>query len=384
MKNFLVNFQINKEFVQASVVTNTSLGFSTLLNISKRNNNFTDLVCLIDEIKLFINKNVNTKKSKIKYSLIIQDALFNVQVLYNSHSQKLNEIVENDHKIVFEDYLTTSRNNPDYYTLNYAPYMFEVLNNNESKKYAFFPANKLGQKLITYYSLVLIKRSDANFTNVLNLFNSKNIELSQIILESQSLIISQNKKTHSVLVQMNLNTISITGFFNSIVLYNENKLLNFNEVFNKIGRSLNMSKDMASAYFKAVIANWKYYSTIQDIASTESIIFGVCEKMLRKIVDEIEKQHQIHYNKEQYVEYVVSGSQGDLLKHLMAKEKQYNVSTYEQIPVEQNILPASHYGACLMIDEKINTNLIETLNDIDDFKQNKNVFQKFISLFKNV
>ncbi|WP_029608762.1 MAG3720 family protein [Mycoplasma simbae] len=382
MKNFVVNYYITKAKFEANIVYINNATFSTIFSTSVDANKFAALNELIDQTKSFVKKHLNNKKYTLQNALIFDDELLQHHILRNSWELKVNGQVNALHQQAFEQYLNSSKQNKDFFTLNQQAYMYECLNESQIKRYSVFPIGKNASKITFYHSLTIVSKQDALYTNVINLFNAKNVNLDKVMLSSTCLNATQNKDAHNVLVQIDFNKIAINGFFNNVPLYSEIKTLKFDSFFNKIAQKYAISTELTHAYVNAVIANWRYHIANLNANTKETIIFMALSQTLKNILQLVQASHQNNYESNQQIEYVIKGFDAEFVEYLLATNTNLQLSTFSANQHNEQILKAQFLGSAILVSGTKGVDLVQTLNDIDNLKP-KTFMQKVLTMFKN-
>ncbi|AIA29531.1 hypothetical protein MCFN_01950 [Mycoplasmopsis californica] len=383
MNKYSVNFEISDKKIDVNIATINTASFSSVFARSIAQWDFEILQNLINEVKLFIKNKLPSKKNIIEYTLILDDAMVQNEILHNSYEVKVEHQVKVAHKDKLDKYLLSARNNPNYYVISQAPFMYETVFNGESKKYAHFPLNKNANKIIFYHSMVLIDKKDTKYTAIVKTFSQNSIEFKRILLSSTCQNVLQEKNTHSVLVELNWDSIIINGFFNSIPVWKQKYNLNFEAFFANIAKKYNHSITVAKHIVNAVVNNWNFHLKNVNEDSKERTIFQALGNLMCKIVFKmITQSYNDNYGQGQYVDYIISGIQPKYLEYLSKQYTSLNVSAIDLSMAQNTNLTPAQLGASVFANGNKVINLANTLTDIENLRP-KNFLQKIFGFSKN-
>lgn len=386
MKKFYVNFLLKKDYLEVCILEDITSQYVPVYDhrYDYRANEFA-FDKLIEIIKKYVKSKLATKKAdQVYYSLIVDDRLyksFKFVNLVSEYELQENLVTQDTHKQYLHD-IAQDQNSANYYLMNEKSFLYEVVNNDETKKYSQFPLNKTGQKLIVHKGLIAFNRKEAFLTKIIESFQNQNIKLQQVLLESQSLIATQDPKdTYSLMVNFDWTSVILNGFFNSKNFYYARKNCNIQEITKYFSEELKLSKEKIDFYCNAVLSNWKYYSESKlSLNNTEEKVFKLLQQAINQVVLKVADivQNELSIKN---IEIILQGRNVDfLLARFQAMCPKLNVTIYDEQEALLSNVRSTFLGTAYLASSfnPRKENLINTLNDLEDYKP-RNIFSRFFN-----
>lgn len=382
MKNIAVNIEIKKYLATASIVYCTNSAYNVLANFNQKYANIEELGSLIQQIKAFSKKYINLRRSKVSFNLILDPNLVQIDILTNHFEQKVDNLINKTHINNYKKYIAKSSTNKNYDLINDSVFIYEVVDNDQRKKYSSFPIDKNGSKLIMHYALWVIKKDNKMYAKLMDLFKHNGIELSNIFSPQSCLLASQEVKNHSILIDFDWKTLSIDNCFNTTLLISTQSKLNFTKLFKVCGNIAKVSDILIIPYVKSILNNWEHYVNETKNESNEQQIFNILYKCFTDTLKTVEENYDKNYPEGQKVEFIIKGDNSRLFQYLLAKEFGIKCQLYDDYKAQISALENTHLGAAILTFDKSKIDLVQTLTNLEEIKP-KNFIQKIFASLKN-